>query len=141
MDEKSLTRTSTPSTKQVVADEAFCSQIATLLLCREASMRDAFLGEPVEEVLEMTRWALSHEGDEGFDAEVVLTGWAEKRGRGRWSERYAAEPKPPEHNERDGNGGASGALAEALLGYWSERPEELAALLDKVSASLNGRAA
>jgi hypothetical protein len=35
----------------------------------------------------------------------------------------------------------NGRLAEALTRYWSENPHELAALLDRVEASLNnGRA-
>jgi len=48
---------------------------------------DFLIREPAEEVLEMVRWALSHEDDEGFDAAEVLTAWAKKRGRGAWSDR------------------------------------------------------
>ena len=77
----------------------------------------------------MVRWALSHEQDEGFDAAQVLTAWAKKRGRGAWSGREEPEPSPavPDLN---------GKLAEALVRYWSENPHELAALLDRVGASL-----
>ncbi len=56
-----------------------------MLLCDPAPIRDAFLGEPVEEALEMVRWALKHEADEGFDAARALPSWARRRGRGRWS--------------------------------------------------------
>ena len=77
MDEVSVTRPSPPSTRAIVADEAFCAQVAALMLCDRAPIHDAFIGEPVEEVLEMVRWALSHQEDEeGFDAAQVLTGWA-----------------------------------------------------------------
>ena len=76
------------------------------------------------------RWALSHEDDEGFDAAKVLTNWAQKRERGVWS----GKPKPfPTRQDLNGK------LAEALARYWSENPHELAALLDRVEASLNGR--
>ena len=43
-----------------VADEDFCKQAAAVLLCDRGPI-DAFIGEPAEEVLEMVRWALSHE--------------------------------------------------------------------------------
>ena len=89
MDGSSVTRPSPPSTRAIAADEAFCRQVAALLLCEVGPIRDAFLGEPAEEVLEMVRWALSHEDDEGFDPARVLTAWAKKRGRGAWSGRPA----------------------------------------------------
>jgi hypothetical protein len=42
------------------------------------------VGEPVEEALEMVRWALRHEDDPGFDAARALPSWARRRGRGAW---------------------------------------------------------
>jgi hypothetical protein len=84
MDENSVTRPSPPSTKAIVADEIFCSQAAAVLLCDPEPIREAFLGEPVEEVLEMVRWALKHEDDPGFDAARALPSWARRRGRGAW---------------------------------------------------------
>ncbi len=84
MDKSSVTRPSLPSTKVIAADEGFCRQVAALLLCDEGPIRDAFLGEPVEEALEMVRWALKHEQDEGFDAAKALPSWARRRGRGAW---------------------------------------------------------
>jgi hypothetical protein len=88
------------------------------------------LGEPAEEVLEMVRWALKHECEEGFDAAGVLTAWAKKRGRGAWSGRE------PESSLTLQN--LNGKLAGALIRYWSENPHELAAVLDRVETSLNG---
>ncbi len=119
MDEVSVTRTAPPSTNAIVADEGFCKQAAALLLCEAGPIHDAFIGEPVEEVLEMVRWALSHEDDEGFDPAVVLTAWAKKRGRGAWSGR------PPRAVQEDRDGGAL-RLAEALARMWVEHPESLA---------------
>jgi hypothetical protein len=109
MDEISVTRTSPPSTRAIVADEGLCKQVAALLLCERAPIHDAFIGEPVEEVLEMVRWALSHEDDEGFDSAEVLVSWAKKRGRGAWSDR----PRSPERDPYE-------ELASALESYsWS----------------------
>ena len=48
------------------------------------SVRQAFLGEPVEEVMAMVRWALKHESEATFDPERILPAWAKKRGRGNW---------------------------------------------------------
>jgi hypothetical protein len=101
-------------------------------MCDEEPIRNAFIGEPVEEVLAMVRWALSHEEDEGFDPARVLTSWAQKRERGAWSTR----PNKLSPTRESLNG----KLAEALARYWSKNPHELAALLDRVEASLNGRA-
>ena len=131
MDKSSVTRTSTLA---IVADEVFCAQAAAVLMCDEEPIREAFIGEPVEEVLAMVRWALSHEDDEGFDTAKVLTDWAQKRERGAWSGRPHTTSLT-KHN-------LNGKLAEALVRYWPENPHELAAVLDRVEASLNdnGRA-
>jgi len=108
MDESSVTRPSPPSTRAIRADEAFCAQAAALLLCDEEPICDAFIGEPAEEVLVMVRWALSHEDDEGFDAEKVLTDWARKRERGAWSGR----PTKSSPTRQDLNGKLARVLAD-----------------------------
>ena len=126
MDEARITRPSPPSTRAIVANEDFCKQVAALLLCDRAPIHDAFIGEPAEEVLEMVRWALSHEDDEGFDTAKVLTSWAKKRGRGAWSGR----PRRPERN-------SDGELTWALANFWAEHPRELAELLERVQARVN----
>ena len=123
MDEVSVIRT--VPTLVIVADEAFCAQAAAVLMCDEESIRKAFIGEPVEEVLAMVRWALSHEDDEGFDPAKILTQWAQKRERGAWSKR----PRKPSLTRQNLNG----KLAEALARFWSENPHELAALLQRSS--------
>jgi hypothetical protein len=125
MDEARITRPSPPSTRAIVADEAFCQQVAALLLCDRAPIHDAFIGEPAQEVLEMVRWALSHEDDEGFDPVKVLTAWAKNRGRGTWSGR----PRPERNSD--------GELTWALANFWAEHPRELAELLERVQARIN----
>ncbi len=82
MDGSSVTRAPASPTRAIVADEAFCGQAAAVLLCEPEPIHDAFIGEPAEEVLEMVRWALKHEGDAGFDAARALPNWARRRGRG-----------------------------------------------------------
>ena len=130
MDESSVTRPSPPSTRDIRADDAFCVQVAAVLGCNEEPIHNAFIGEPVEDVLAMVRWALSHQDDEGFDTAKVLTDWAQKRERGAWSGR----PHKPSPTRQDLNG----KLAQTLADYWSEYPEELAAVLARVEANLNG---
>jgi hypothetical protein len=132
VDYSSVTRSSPPSTKAIVADEGFCAQVAALLLTDRAPFNDAFIGEPAEEVLEMVRWALSHEDDEGFDAAQVLTTWARKRGRGAWSER-------PPRRMPDAEDGAK-RLALSLARMWTEHPESLAQAIRALEASRNGQA-
>ena len=130
MDRNSVTRPSPPSTKAIVADEGFCKQAAAVLLCDRGPIHDAFIGEPVEEVLEMVRWALSHENDEGFDTATVLTGWAKKRGRGAWSGRPRRWMQ-----ERDDR---TEELARTLARMWTEHPESLAEAIRALEQSRNG---
>ncbi|MBA2619509.1 MAG: hypothetical protein H0U91_15265 [Rubrobacter sp.] len=100
MDEASVTRTPASPTRVIVVDDAFCGQAAAVLLCDPAPIRDAFLGEPVEEALEMVRWALKHERDPGFDASRALPSWARRRGRGAWrANRWVGAP-----DDGDGRG-------------------------------------
>src|SRR3712207_953771 len=84
MDGSSVTRAPASPTRAIVADGAFCRQAAAVLLCEPGPIEDAFIGEPVEEALEMVRWALKHEQDPGFDAARALPNWARRRGRGAW---------------------------------------------------------
>jgi len=58
--------------------------VAGLLLVEPKTIRQVFLGEPVEEVLAMVKWTLKHEGEAEFDPERILPAWAQKRGRGYW---------------------------------------------------------
>jgi hypothetical protein len=129
MDEVSVTRPASP-TLAIVADEAFCTQVAAVLMCDQEPIYKAFIGEPVEEILTMVRWALSHEEDEGFDVEKVLTNWAQKRERGAWSTRPHKSPLTKQN--------LNGELAKTLIQFWSENPHELVAILDQVEDSLNG---
>jgi hypothetical protein len=84
MDERSVTRTAPPSTRSIVAGAHLCDQVFALLLIAPKVSRQAFLGEPVEEVLAMVEWALKHEGEADFDPGKVLPAWAKKWGRGYW---------------------------------------------------------
>ena len=126
MDEARITHPSPPSTRSVVADEGFYGQVAALLMCERGPIHDAFIGEPAEEVLELARWALSHEQDEGFDTAEVLASWARKRGRGAWSGR----PRRPERN-------SDGEFTWVLASFLAEHPRELANLFERVQARVN----
>lgn len=84
MDMRSVTRPPLPSTRSVIAGAHLCDQISGLLMIESKIARQAFLGEPVEEVMAMAEWALKHQGEAGFDTEKILPAWAQKRGRGYW---------------------------------------------------------
>ena len=137
MDESSVTRSAPPSTKVLVAEEGLCKQVAALLLCEVQPIRNAFIGEPVEDVLAMVRWALSHEDDEGFDTAKVLTNWAKKRERGVWGEKPGRgtrvvwgeqEPEDTDLDKENGHGvpvDAERSIALHIAEYWKANPEKL----------------
>jgi hypothetical protein len=131
MDESSGTRTSPPPPP---APSSLTMPSTNRLPCCCCATRNPYTmpssESPVEEVLAMVRWALSHRYDEGFDTEKILTDWTKKRERGVWSGR----PTKPSPKRQDLNG----KLARLLADYWSQHPEELAAVLDQVEASING---
>ncbi len=83
MDKNSVAR---PSTRMLTADEELCRRAAGLLFCAPEPVISAFLAEPVEVLLGMTRWCIEHEGPD-FDPERVLPAWAKRRKRGAWSDR------------------------------------------------------
>ncbi len=95
MDGSSVTRAPASPTRAIVADEAFCGQAAVVLLCDPEPVREAFLGEPVEEALEMVRWALKHEQGPGFDAARALPNRARRRERGAWKANRRGEVPAP----------------------------------------------
>jgi hypothetical protein len=84
MDTRSVTRPTLPSTRSLLTGAHLCDQVSALLLIEAKATRQAFLGEPVEEVMAMTQWAIKHEGEADFDTEKILLAWARKRGRGYW---------------------------------------------------------
>ncbi len=84
MDKTSVTRPAPPSTHLILAGAHLCDQVAGLLLIEQKIARQAFLGEPVKEVLAMAEWVLKHEGEAEFDPEKILPAWAQKWGRGYW---------------------------------------------------------
>jgi hypothetical protein len=84
MDIRSVTSPPLPSTRSILAGAHLCDQVSALLLIEPKVARLAFLGEPVEEVLAMTKWVLKHEGEADFDPEKILPAWAKKRTRGYW---------------------------------------------------------
>jgi hypothetical protein len=84
MDMKSVTRPPLHSTRAILAGAHLCDQVSALLLIEAKVARQAFLGEPVEEVMAMVKWVLKHEGEVEFDSERILLAWARKRGRGYW---------------------------------------------------------
>lgn len=75
-----------PTTRAIKVDEALARRLAGFLFADPAPIQAAFVGEPVEEALAMTRWCVAHEGPT-FDPARVLVAWAKRRKRGAWSDR------------------------------------------------------
>jgi hypothetical protein len=118
MDMRSVTRPALPSTRAIVTGAHLCDQVSALLLIEPKAARQAFLGEPVEEVLAMAEWALKHEGEAKFDPEKILPAWAQKRGRGYWK---TEDRRVEECRYCHGSGWVPGLFKNAE--EWSEERE------------------
>ena len=149
MDVRSLTRHAPRSTEWILACEHVCDQVPLLLEIEESTARRVFLGEPVQVVLAMAQWVLSHEADAGFDAAQVLVVWTKRRGRGAWREPDGAEHggetdssiKRVPHEANGGYEGLSGEerrLARSIAEHWRRHPEELWDALQRMEHGANG---
>ena len=118
MDTRSVTRPPLPSTRAILAGAHLCDQVSALLLIEPRTIRQAFLGEPVEEVMAMTKWALKHEGEAQFDPERILPTWAQKRGRGYWR---IEDPRVEECRQCHGTGWVPGPFKSTEK--WEEERE------------------
>ena len=118
MDTRSVTRPPLPSTRAILAGAHLCDQVSALLLIEPKTVRQAFLGEPVEEVMAMVKWSLKHEGEADFDFERILPAWARKRGRGYWR---AEDPRVEECLQCHGTGWVPGPFKNAE--EWEEERE------------------
>ena len=130
MDMRSVARPPLPSIRAIVAGAHLCDQVASLLLVEPKLSRQAFLGEPVEEVLAMAEWALKHEDEAGFDPEKILPTWAEKRGRGYWR---TEDRRVEECRQCHGTGWVPGPFKNAE--EWSEEREGVECLSCKGSCT------
>ncbi len=118
MDTRSVTRPTLPSTNSVLAGAHLCHQVSALLLVEAKTVRQASLGEPVEEVMAMVKWALKHEGEAEFDPEKILPSWAKKRSRGYWR---TEDPRVEECRQCHGSGWVPGPFEKGK--EWGEERE------------------
>src|SRR5215212_2893077 len=118
MDTRSVTRPPLPSTRAILAGAHLCDQVSALLLIEPKTARQIFLGEPVEEVMAMVKWALKHEGEAEFNSEKILLAWAMKRGRGYWR---AEDPRLEECRQCHGTGWVPAPFESAE--EWNEERE------------------
>ena len=104
---------SPPSTREQVADAAFCEVIAEDLGVKTTTARTACIGEPKVRCIRVVEWALRHEPDDPEKRARMILAWAKKRQAGAFRQ----------------DGDAEKEIARALAVYWQEHPEKLAAAL------------
>ncbi len=102
-----------PSTREIVADAAFCEVIAEDLGCKTTTARTAFIGEPKVRCIRVIEWALRHEPDDAEKRSKMVLGWARKRKAGAFKDHAESERE----------------IAQAVAAYWMEHPEKLAETL------------
>ncbi len=108
-----------PSTREIVADAAFCEVIAEDLGVKTTTARTAFIGEPKVRCIRVVEWALRHEPDEPEKRSRMVLAWAKKRQAGAFKQDVDAEKE----------------IAQAVAQYWLEHPDKLAETLKAALAA------
>ena len=109
---------SRPTTREIVADAAFCELLAEDLGVKTTTARTAFVGEPKVRCIRVVEWALRHEPDDPERRARMIVAWARKRRAGAF--------RDDEDAERD--------IARKIANYWREHPERLAETLREALA-------
>ncbi|CAA9278070.1 MAG: hypothetical protein AVDCRST_MAG93-3006 [uncultured Chloroflexia bacterium] len=104
---------SPPSTREMVADAAFCEVLAQDLGVKVTTARTCFIGEPQKRALEVIAWVFKHAPDSREKRAKMCLSWAKKRKAGAF--------RDPEDAEKE--------LAQAVAEYWTRHPERLAQTL------------
>ncbi len=104
---------SRPSTREIVADAAFCEVLAQDLGVKVSTARTAFVGEPKVRCIRVVEWALRHEPDDPERRAKMVLAWARKRRAGAFRDDVDAEKD----------------IAKAVARYWVEHPDKLAETL------------
>ena len=108
-----------PSTREIVADAAFCEVIAEDLGVKLTTARTCFIDEPKVRCIRVIEWALRHEPDDPEKRAKMILAWAKKRGAGAFKDHAEAERE----------------IAQAVAAYWMENPDRLAETLKAALAA------
>ncbi len=109
-----------PSTREIVADAAFCEVIAEDLGVKLTTARTCFIDEPKVRCIRVVEWALRHEPDSPQKRARMILAWAKKRQAGAFRQDVDAEKE----------------IARAVAAYWTEHPDKLAETLKAALAKL-----
>ncbi len=80
----------TGSTSVIKASEHEAAAAARLLHLKRPVTRQAFVGRPLRQTIEITRWLLTNRHKEDFDVEERLTGWTSEQEHREWAEQVRA---------------------------------------------------
>ena len=108
-----------PSTREIVADAAFCAVIAEDLGVKTTTARTCFIGEPKVRCIRVVEWALRHEPDDPEKRSKMILAWARKRKAGAFKQDVDAEKE----------------IAQAVAEYWTRHPDKLAETLKAALAA------
>ena len=103
-----------PSTRELVADAAFCELLAEDLGVKVSTARTAFIHEPVARALKVREWAFEKAPHSAEKRAKLILGWAKRRKAGAF---------------RDQDAEAEKEIARRIACYWQQNPERLAETL------------
>ena len=128
-----------PSTRELLADAAFCELLAEDLGVKVSTARTAFIGEPKVRCIRVVEWALRHQPDDPAQRARMCLAWARKRGAGAFRSDDGDDQDESLSGILDREGERFERLAEALARMWVENPESLAEAIRALEQSRNGR--
>ncbi len=125
-----------PSTRELVADGAFCRLLAEDLGVKVTTAKTCFLEEPKVRCIRVTEWALRHQPDDAERRARMILGWAKRRKAGAFREDTSDDTSLAEIFDREHE--RFERLAEALARMWVEHPEGLAEAIRALEERRNG---
>ncbi len=125
-----------PSTRELVADDAFCALIAEDLGVKHTTAKTVFLDEPKVRALRVVEWALRQQPDDAEKRAKMVLAWAKKRRAGAFREDKGDDTSLADIFDREEE--RFRGLAEALAEMWVKHPESLAAAIRALEESRDG---
>ena len=128
---------SPPSTRELVADAAFCEVLASDMGLKTTTVRSALIGEPKVRCIRVVEWVMRNAPEDAERRAKLLLWWARKCKAGAFREDNGDDTTLAGILNGDDEQERAERLARALAQMWVENPESLAGAIRALEQSRN----